>query len=528
VKALPIYATEYTKEEIEAEERKPKRKVALMIGYSGTGYKGMQLNDTEKTIEGDLFQALVAAGAISKANATDPKKSHFVRCARTDKGVHAAGNIVSLKMIIEEEDIVEKINAALSPQIRVWGYARCPGSFSAYQQCDSRIYEYLIPTHCFLPPHPESFLGKKMVELAEEAGDTKGYQERQEEVANFWPELERDVIKPMLEELDPETRATVFEVLLEGDKGAEKEVASTVDSTQNPPSEATATEDDAISNSDALVDGESTDDAPKVAEINILETQLPSGQNKGKPVAEALKSVKAAIISAKRSYRIPAKRLDRVRSCLSRYVGTINYHNYTVGKRFNDPSAKRIIKSFVVSPEPIIVNGSEWLSLKVHGQSFMLHQIRKMVLMIALVIRCGCHEGRMQDSFSPEKYIIPKAPSLGLLLERPVFDSYNSHVEGEEGRGEVGFTAYEAEMEEFKRREIYDRIHREEERDGQFHAILSSLDAQKRPELLYLSSMGIKAVRDAEEKLKAAGTKPLEDNIEGGAESEDEGQAEDL
>ena len=27
-------------EEIEAEERRPKRKVAVMIGYSGTGYRG--------------------------------------------------------------------------------------------------------------------------------------------------------------------------------------------------------------------------------------------------------------------------------------------------------------------------------------------------------------------------------------------------------------------------------------------------------------------------------------------------------
>lgn len=39
----PIYAVEFSKEEIEAEERRPKRKVAVMIGYSGSGYKGMQL-----------------------------------------------------------------------------------------------------------------------------------------------------------------------------------------------------------------------------------------------------------------------------------------------------------------------------------------------------------------------------------------------------------------------------------------------------------------------------------------------------
>ena len=40
---LPVYATKFSKEEIEAQEKKPKRKVAVMLGYSGTGYKGMQL-----------------------------------------------------------------------------------------------------------------------------------------------------------------------------------------------------------------------------------------------------------------------------------------------------------------------------------------------------------------------------------------------------------------------------------------------------------------------------------------------------
>ena len=59
----------FTKEEIDSEARRPKRKVAVMIGYAGSGYKGMQINANEKTIEGDIFKAFIAAGAISKANA---------------------------------------------------------------------------------------------------------------------------------------------------------------------------------------------------------------------------------------------------------------------------------------------------------------------------------------------------------------------------------------------------------------------------------------------------------------------------
>lgn len=35
--------TGFAQDEIDAEDRRPKRKVAVMIGYSGTGYKGMQM-----------------------------------------------------------------------------------------------------------------------------------------------------------------------------------------------------------------------------------------------------------------------------------------------------------------------------------------------------------------------------------------------------------------------------------------------------------------------------------------------------
>lgn len=45
-----------------------------MISYCGSGYKGMQLNPPFKSIEGDLFEAFVQAGAISRANSDDPKK----------------------------------------------------------------------------------------------------------------------------------------------------------------------------------------------------------------------------------------------------------------------------------------------------------------------------------------------------------------------------------------------------------------------------------------------------------------------
>jgi tRNA pseudouridine38-40 synthase len=109
-------------------EKKPKKKVALLMSYSGHGYQGMQVNPGVPTIELDLLKALALSGAVSADNAMNTDKITFVRAARTDKGVHALGQCVSFKMIIEEKDIIEKINRYLPPQIRVWDYVRTNNS----------------------------------------------------------------------------------------------------------------------------------------------------------------------------------------------------------------------------------------------------------------------------------------------------------------------------------------------------------------------------------------------------------------
>ena len=451
----------------------------------------------------------------------------MVRCARTDKGVHAAGNLISLKLIVEDPDIVVKINEKLSPQIRVWGIERTNGSFNAYNFVDSRIYEYLIPSHSFLPPHPKSFLAKKIVELAEEANDLEGYLSRQEEVVNVWAEMEEKYMKPAIEAIEPDIRELAVKAFYNQDYN---EVS--IDSI-------TVTEDhkQATSNStpqcqvDSAVAATSIEAGPEEAPLSAERSQneettgdRPNAAIERSealtPLEAALRLLKQAHVTAKRAYRIHPTRLARVQSALSRFIGAHKFHNYTVDKSPKDASATRIIKSFNVNPTPIIINDTEWLSLKVHGQSFMMHQIRKMVSMVALIVRCGCHEGRLQDSFMADRISIPKAPSLGLLLERPVFDAYNERLE-QFGHKKIDFGRYEKEMEAFKQREIYERIFREEERENGFHAFFAALDNTKSNQLLYLSSVGLEAtkrrieIKNSAEKSEAA----IED-----VDSEDEGK----
>ena len=438
--------------------------------------------------------------------------------------------MISLKLIVEDPGIVAKINEHLNPQIRVWGIERTNGSFSCYQHCDSRSYQYLIPSHCFLPPHPKSFLAKQMVELAEEANDLEGYQARQKEVEDVWPELEEAYIRPVIEEIDLSIREEVLRAFYEHENslvqkssriGAEdgKQTISDI-----PNQQIVIPAGENVGVAESKDSQESTEDKSSVLGVEAMNVDdIEASKERPReptPVENALRLLKAAHIKAKETYRIHPARIARIRSHLSRYVGTHGFHNYTIEKTSRDPSAKRIIKAFTIDANPIIINETEWLSLKVWGQSFMMHQIRKMVSMVALLVRCGCHEGRIQDSYMADRLSIPKAPSLGLLLEYPVFEVYNEKLEGF-GYHKIDFSRYEKEMEEFKQREIYERIFREEERDHPFHSFFTGLDNTRSPQLFYLSSMRVEASKKHTKKdtlTEATAKTDIEEVI-----SEDEG-----
>lgn len=477
---------QFPEAEIAAEERRPKRKVAVLIGYAGTGYHGLQINHDLKTIEGDLFAAFVAAKAISKANADDPRKSSFVRCARTDKGVHAAGNMVSLKLIIEDPDVIQKINENLPPQIRVWGLERTNNAFSCYVSCDSRWYEYLMPSYCLLPPHPESFLGRKVSQLVKEKGVEDEYAKRMGDAKDYWDEVDKFYIQPILDGLEPKVREAVMKRIHSPDRDMEEAATSKADTTEEGNKIDADTTDEAVPKEAETTESLMKDTSPASAETatavdageakvaiestpaaEAVDTQ--AGEEKAKelsPVEKAVKEVKSAYIAAKRRYRVTPDRLDQLQEALDKYVGTKNYHNYTIQKAHADPSAKRSIKSFAVNREPIQINDTQWLSLKVHGQSFMMHQIRKMVGMAVLAVRCATPWSRFEESYSAARISIPKAPSLGLLLERPVFTTYNKRAVENLNLQELDFSKYEKEILAFKEEHIYRRIFELEEKEN--------------------------------------------------------------
>ncbi|XP_063832496.1 pseudouridylate synthase 1 homolog isoform X1 [Ostrinia nubilalis] len=130
-------------------ERIKRKKMAVLLGYSGVDYFGMQRNPGVRTIEEDLFKALWEAKYITEEDYSNQQNTQFQRSSRTDKGVSAARQVVSLKLPLEVH--IEEINKNLPECIRVFGVKRVTNKFNSKISCDARTYSYTLPTFVFEP-----------------------------------------------------------------------------------------------------------------------------------------------------------------------------------------------------------------------------------------------------------------------------------------------------------------------------------------------------------------------------------------
>ncbi|XP_078049746.1 pseudouridine synthase 1 isoform X2 [Augochlora pura] len=76
-------------------------------------------------------------------------------------------------------------------------------------------------------------------------------------------------------------------------------------------------------------------------------------------------------------FRASKDMIDKLNENLKLLEGTHRFHNFTVKVRPKDPSGRRYIMSFSCI-ELFVANNMEFAVLEIKGQSFMLHQIRKM------------------------------------------------------------------------------------------------------------------------------------------------------
>ncbi|XP_052195014.1 putative tRNA pseudouridine synthase isoform X2 [Diospyros lotus] len=105
-------------------------------------------------IEEELENAIFRAGGIRDSNYGDLNKIGWARSSRTDKGVHSLATMISLKMEIPEnawkEDLngvslANYVNAFLPNNIKVFSILPSRRSFDARRECNIRKYSYLLP-----------------------------------------------------------------------------------------------------------------------------------------------------------------------------------------------------------------------------------------------------------------------------------------------------------------------------------------------------------------------------------------------
>ncbi|WVZ57108.1 hypothetical protein U9M48_007541 [Paspalum notatum var. saurae] len=131
-----------------------KRLVALKVMYFGQRFYGFSSEgNTEPTVESEIFKALERA----KLMVGSRKESCYSRCGRTDKGVSATGQVISLYLrsnikdvggdmldARSEVDYVKVLNRILPRDIRVLGWCPVPADFHARFTCLNREYKYLF------------------------------------------------------------------------------------------------------------------------------------------------------------------------------------------------------------------------------------------------------------------------------------------------------------------------------------------------------------------------------------------------
>ncbi|KAE8724327.1 Major facilitator superfamily protein [Hibiscus syriacus] len=173
-----------------------------------------------------------------------------------------------------------------------------------------------------------------------------------------------------------------------------------------------------------------------------------------------------------------------------------------------DPAAHRYIVSFHAN-KVVTVEGIDFVKCEAVGQSFMLHQIRKMIGVAVAIMRNCTPESLIKTALRNMIYSIidifgeyhvpnpnmsdisvkdravhinvPTAPEVGLYLDECIFSSYNQ--KWKDTHEELSMKAYAEEAEEFKMKFIYSHISSTECEEGTVGLWLHSLNHRNYPDL---------------------------------------------
>ena len=121
------------------------RTLRLTLEYDGTGFRGWARQPGARTVEGTLREAL--DGVL-------PGWDGLAVAGRTDTGVHAAGQVVSLagEGGPPLARLPEALNSALPHDVAVLEAAEAPDGFHARFSATGRSYRYVVLTRSSRSP----------------------------------------------------------------------------------------------------------------------------------------------------------------------------------------------------------------------------------------------------------------------------------------------------------------------------------------------------------------------------------------
>jgi tRNA pseudouridine38-40 synthase len=113
------------------------RWLKLTVAYDGTGYAGWQVQPTEPTV-----QAVVEAAWHEITRET----LRVLSAGRTDAGVHALGQVVSLatESTLPAADLHRALNAVLPQDVAIVAVEEAPENFHATHDAQRKTYRYQI------------------------------------------------------------------------------------------------------------------------------------------------------------------------------------------------------------------------------------------------------------------------------------------------------------------------------------------------------------------------------------------------
>lgn len=114
-------------------------RLAFRVSYLGSRYYGSQMQASTRTVEGEFVAACQRLSLFS-----DWRAAGFLAAGRTDRGVHACGQVIAFSTDAPDRAIAA-INAQLPPDCWCTGFSLVPEQFHPRYDAKSRTYRYYFP-----------------------------------------------------------------------------------------------------------------------------------------------------------------------------------------------------------------------------------------------------------------------------------------------------------------------------------------------------------------------------------------------